>query len=182
MRKGGSKQKGAANERLVCRQLSLWVTNGKREDIFWRSAMSGGRATVAKRKGVHLAAQSGDISSIDKQGHPLTEDFYIETKHVRDIALDRFILTGTGPLMRYWQTACREARSYRKRPLLIIKQNLLPMILLCRRGTVQALTGGKLKVNKSAAIVHQSGCEIWLFDTVLAVPFNYQPVAVSSML
>src|SRR5215216_6431446 len=41
--------KGPQWEREVCRALSLWVTNGERVDVFWRSAMSGGRATVHNR-------------------------------------------------------------------------------------------------------------------------------------
>lgn len=173
MRRGGSKQKGAANERNICRMLSLWVTNGKREDIFWRSAMSGGRATVAKRKGTHLAAQSGDISSVDKAGHPLTDAYYIETKHVKTIALERFLLTSTGPLVKYWMTACREARQYNKKPLLIIKQNLLPVIVVCKRGSIHALTGGKLNASKSVATVYSPAeCEIWLLDRVLSAPFQ----------
>jgi len=47
MRKGGGKAKGASFERDICRRLSLWVSAGKQEDVFWRSAMSGGRSTVA---------------------------------------------------------------------------------------------------------------------------------------
>jgi hypothetical protein len=51
MRKGGGKQKGSQFERDVCRELSLWVSHGKQEDVYWRSAMSGGRSTVAALKG-----------------------------------------------------------------------------------------------------------------------------------
>lgn len=175
MRRGGSKQKGAQNERNICRLLSLWVTHGKQEDVFWRSAMSGGRATVAKRRGKKLASQAGDISSVDEAGHILTDDFYIETKHVKLLALDRFIVKRTGPLVNYWHTASQEAVSYRKSPLLIVKQNMLPTLLICRFGIVSKLTGNKLRASDSLAKVYGGNpCEIWLFEKVLSVPFAYR--------
>lgn len=174
MRRGGSKQKGASNERAVCRQLSLWVTHGTKEDVFWRSAMSGGRATVAKRRGKTLASQAGDISAIDPSGHILTDNFYIETKHVKTLALDRFIVTRTGPLVKYWNTACLEAASYQKKPLLIVKQNLLPMLFICEFNTVAKLTGRNSTLSGCLArVYHNPTCEIWPFDYVLAQQFDY---------
>jgi len=176
MKHGGGSQKGATNERKVCRLLSLWVTHGKREDVFWRSAMSGGRATVAKRKGKILASQAGDISAVDEAGHTLTNYFYIETKHVKAIQLDRFIVTQTGPLVKYWKTVQLEARSYNKQPLLIVKQNLLPILFICPFGIASKLTEGRLKRTEALARVYgQHACEIWLFERVLSAPFAYQP-------
>jgi len=170
-----SKQKGASNERSVCRQLSLWVTHGTKEDVFWRSAMSGGRATVAKRKGKKLASQAGDISSVDINGHILTDHFYIETKHVKNLCLDRFIVTRTGPLVKYWNTACLEATTYNKQPLLIVKQNLLPALLICEFGTVGKLTGKRVTLNGCLARVYSSSvaCEIWPFEHILTLRFAY---------
>ena len=55
MRKGGGKAKGSSFERLICKELSLWITGGEHQDVFWRSAMSGGRSTVAMKKGDKLA-------------------------------------------------------------------------------------------------------------------------------
>lgn len=176
MKRGGGSQKGANNERKVCRLLSLWVTHGKREDVFWRSAMSGGRATVAKRKGKMLASQAGDISAVDEAGHILTDYFYIETKHVKSVALDRFIVTQTGPLVKYWKTANLEARSYGKSPLLIVKQNMLPTLLLCQFGVAVKLTDNGLKRTECLARAYGPlACDIWLFEHVLSAPFAYQP-------
>ena len=36
--------KGSEFEREMCKCLSLWWTDSKRDDVFWRSAQSGGRA------------------------------------------------------------------------------------------------------------------------------------------
>ena len=177
MRSGGGKQKGASFERDTCRRLSLWVSHGKREDLFWRSAMSGGRATIGNKRGINLAAQAGDISSVDKAGHVLTCDFYIETKHVKYIGLDTFIIKNSGPLAKYWKTTYREASNYEKFPILIIRQNRLPTLLLCGIGNRELFHNIRLsdrKKYKAKIYLSKSlDCELWLFDDILNTPFNY---------
>src|SRR4051794_4734956 len=108
MKKGGGKGKGSSYERYVCKVLSLWITNGEREDVFWRSAMSGGRATVQHRRGVSVR-QSGDICAVAPEGHVLTDTLYIECKHVKKLGLDSFLIKGTGPLANFWDKAQKEA-------------------------------------------------------------------------
>lgn len=179
MRPGGSKQKGSAFEREVCKQLSRWVSHGKREDLFWRSAMSGGRATVAGRRGTTLASQAGDISSVDKAGHVLTNEFYFETKHVKDIALDKFIVTGSGPLANYWKIAYREARAYNKEAVIIIRQNRFPTLLLAHDRIVETLHDTRHSVRGKLAVIYGSSGKLglWKFDAVTAVPFRYSTEA-----
>ncbi len=77
MRPGGGHSKGASFERQVCRDLSLWLTEGKHDDCFWRSAMSGGRATVRFKKGRTSRSQAGDISPISGIGEKLTDLFLL---------------------------------------------------------------------------------------------------------
>jgi len=72
--------KGASFERDISRQLSLWWTHGERDDVFWRSSMSGGRATVRAKKGQKTAYQNGDITATDPIGSPLIENVAIELK------------------------------------------------------------------------------------------------------
>ncbi len=72
--------KGASFERDISRQLSLWWTHGERDDVFWRSSMSGGRATVRAKKGQKTAYQNGDITATDPIGSPLIENVVIELK------------------------------------------------------------------------------------------------------
>lgn len=127
MRAGGSKQKGASWEREVCRSLSLWVSDGSQEDCFWRSAMSGGRSTVAARKGKRLATQAGDISSIHAAGNSFADKFLIECKHYSTLDWHG-LLTGKGNLSQFWERCCGEASRCHKYPLLVAKQNHLPPI------------------------------------------------------
>lgn len=75
-----SKTKGSSFERKVCKMLSLWWTSSKRDDIFWRTAGSGGRATVRKKKGKNTYNQHGDICAVDPIGEPLLKLCTIEVK------------------------------------------------------------------------------------------------------
>jgi hypothetical protein len=129
MRAGGGKQKGAAFERLVCEKLSLWVTDGKSDCAFWRSAMSGGRATVRHAKGKKTQSQSGDISAVAPEGHALVNYFSIECKFVKDLNLQAALMKGKGPLVEYWKQVSRDAAKAGKRPLLIAKQNNCPVVV-----------------------------------------------------
>lgn len=125
MRKGGGKQKGSQFERDACRQLSLWVSHGKHEDVFWRSAMSGGRSTVAHAKGKRLAAQAGDISCIHPSGQYLASRFVFECKFYADLNYTG-LLTRRGNLVEFWDTLKAEAVRYGKTPFLIARQNRQP--------------------------------------------------------
>ena len=84
MKQGAGKQKGSSFERKICKELSLWITDGERDDLFWRSSNSGGRATIVAVDGTRHT-QSGDISAIHPLGHAFTETFVVECKHHRCI-------------------------------------------------------------------------------------------------
>lgn len=128
MRRGGSKQKGSAFERQICKELSLWVSSGKDQDIFWRSAMSGGRSTVALKKGTKLSSQAGDISSIHKRGHTFIDKFFVECKFYKNLEFAGLI-NGRGKLLDFWYRACSDAEEYNKLPFLIAKQNHYPTVV-----------------------------------------------------
>lgn len=132
MRQGGGKSKGASFERDVCKELSIWASNGKQEDLFWRSAMSGGRSTVAAKLGKRLAAQAGDITAIHPLGQPLIKHFLIECKHYKSLDFDGLI-TGKGQLVSFWQVALKQAATYGKQPMLIAKQNRFPTVICMTR-------------------------------------------------
>lgn len=72
--------KGSSFERKICKQLSLWWSGGKRDDIFWRSSQSGGRATQRSKSGRKTFGSYGDIAAVDPIGLPLLEVFTIELK------------------------------------------------------------------------------------------------------
>lgn len=72
--------KGFTFERWCCKQLSLWWTDGKRDDIFWRTAGSGARAKIRSKKNKNTYGQYGDVTAIDPIGSPLIKMFTIELK------------------------------------------------------------------------------------------------------
>ncbi len=127
MKPGAGKRKGSQFEREICRELSMWVSDNTQEDVFWRSAMSGGRSTVAAAKGKRLAAQAGDISCIHPVGQNFANLFHIECKSYRDLKI-LGLLSGTGFLVDFWDDTYNQAHLYGKHPLLIAKQNRWPAI------------------------------------------------------
>lgn len=72
--------KGGAYERDISRILSLWWTDGARDDVFWRSYGSGGRATVRRKKDKTTAGGTGDIVATDEVGLPFTRLVTTEIK------------------------------------------------------------------------------------------------------
>lgn len=156
-----SKQKGSTFERLVCVRLSLWVTGGKSKDCFWRSAMSGGRAS---RSVDALPRQAGDISAVAPEGHVLTDKFYIELKHLKDIELTSFILSRAGTLWREWQKACNQAKRFGRRPMMIVKQNSRPTLVL-----TMPLSASR---REPVAVMPWAGVYMYSFDALLQQRFT----------
>lgn len=74
------KNKGNTHERLVASQLSLWWSEGKQDDIFFRSASSGGRATQRAKKGQTTANAAGDLAAMTREGQDLLDFLTIEIK------------------------------------------------------------------------------------------------------
>lgn len=72
--------KGSRFEREISKQLSRWWTGGERDDVFWRSSQSGGRATQRAKRGVRTYGSCGDLTALDPIGEPLLKMFTIELK------------------------------------------------------------------------------------------------------
>jgi hypothetical protein len=127
MSKGGAgKRKGSGFERKICVALSRWVTKGKRRDCFWRSAMSGGRATVIGHQHIR---QAGDICAVAPEGVPFIETFVVECKAYKDIDLEAFIVSNKGKISKWWKKVKSEATQQGRVPMLIAKQNLTPVLV-----------------------------------------------------
>lgn len=60
--------------------MSLWWTDNERDDIFWRSSQSGGRATVRGRKKLTTSGSYGDFMATDPLGIPFLQVFTPEIK------------------------------------------------------------------------------------------------------
>ncbi len=159
MRPGGGKQKGAAFEREVCVALSRWITHNVQDDVFWRSAMSGGRATVAfKRGGRRLASQVGDISCIDPVGSFFINAFAPECKFYSDLNYTG-LLTGKGKLLDFWAEIKKQAGRYNKHPFLVARQNRMAAnVCLDNLGMLE------LGLQRSQALLISPKYNMYIFD------------------
>lgn len=119
------KAKGSAFERKICKALSLWVTDGRRQDVFWRSAMSGGRATV---RGLDVR-QAGDVCAVAPEGHEFCQYWYVECKHLKSLDF-HCLLKGTGALLKHFATAAKQALKRGQTPMLIARQNGTPTVVV----------------------------------------------------
>lgn len=157
MKAGQGKTKGSAFERYCCKRLSLFVTMGQRDDVFWRSAMSGGRATLQLRQDIINRAQSGDMTAIAPEGYELCDRCLFENKFYADLGIPQGLLKGTGHLANFWRSTQKAATRYDKAPVLIAKQNLLPVIVLCPPGLT-------LFRGPPVMTLHRLEAEVYLFE------------------
>jgi hypothetical protein len=127
MKPGGGKQKGSGFEREICKMLSVWVSKGNSDNLFWRSAMSGGRATVRVKKGQETTHGQGDISAITPEGNKLTDLFIIECKNYKSLDFDSY-LYGQGLLVGIWKKLQNETPK-NKKPMLVLKENRRPILV-----------------------------------------------------
>lgn len=163
-RRGRGKGKGSAFERKVCKLLSKWVSRGKRTDLFWRTAMSGGRATVERRKGV-VVRQAGDICAVTPDGHAFTDHWYVECKSYKSIGLTQWIVNNDGKIPGWWAKCKREARDHGREPMLIVKQNFLPILVITRLGR---------SPTEPLCNVHERGAQVSRFDHMIHGEFTYE--------
>jgi len=172
MRKGGGKAKGSAYEREVCKALSLWVSHNKREDLFWRSAMSGGRATVGRRAGKDLAHHAGDISATHRLGHALTDQFYVECKRYADLKIESGVLRGVGKLAAFWKETCKQATIHKKLPMLIARQDQSSTLLIIPLASIINPYGTPMYAHKTVVLRSWvMRADFFEFDAVMKLPF-----------
>lgn len=72
--------KGSQFERSIAKQLSLWYSRGERDDLFWRTAGSGARATTRMKQNIDTANSAGDLGFLHPDGKPFIDICLIEIK------------------------------------------------------------------------------------------------------
>jgi len=135
-----SQRKGAIFERKIAKDISLWLTDGERGDLIRRSIMSGGRYTVAYKKGDDIYRdQAGDLSIAgnDKNVESFLSWFVVELKHYKDLQWDSFIYgkSKTQSVLSFWQKLVKESKKVDKLPFMVVKQNNRDALcILCTDG------------------------------------------------
>jgi len=168
MRPGGGYEKGAEFERKTCEMLSLWITAGARDDLFWRTAMSGGRATIKMREGSQAKAQAGDIGMIDPLGATFLDNFFVEVKHHQDLLFHYLIVGGKSGIVEFWRKTCNDAGDHDKFPLMIVKQNRVKTLWCIDSDGIDQFSDWEfeLPISERCYIPH-TDLHIYLFDDVL---------------
>jgi hypothetical protein len=118
--------KGFDYERECCKAISLWWSRGERDDLVWRTAGSGGRATNRAKQGKTTAGHYGDICATDPAVEPLFKAFAVEvkrgfnrtkTRHGGHLCLldcvDRTAATAE-PVLEQWVAQAEKARAAAK--------------------------------------------------------------------
>jgi hypothetical protein len=160
-----SKNKGSEFERHVCKALSRWITGGGSSECFWRAALSGGRATVAMKRGDKAHPVSGDVAAVTPEGHVLTDSFHIECKHLYDLEVTSFLLKRTGKLAKFWDHTVKVAEHHGKKPMLIVRQNLYPTIVVMPINEMQPYWEALIARSRR-------GWDLGLFDSMVQLPFH----------
>lgn len=114
-----NKNKGNNFEREISKKLSLWWSENKRDDIFWRTQSSGAFYTIRKKFGKQLSTQYGDIQAIDKDGQPFLECVCIEVKRGYNIDFFDFLSKKKSK----FQIFLNQAKNLDKQPVLIYKKD-----------------------------------------------------------
>lgn len=110
--------------------LSLWLSSGQRDDLLWRTSMSGGRATIRFRKGLSTVSHDGDLSSIDPLSAAFTRRFHLECKFYKDLQIASAFLKEKGCLYQFWGDLRALCRQRKKQPMLIAKENKAPAFVM----------------------------------------------------
>lgn len=171
MKSGGGHAKGAQFERDICRQLSLWWTGGSRDDVFWRTPQSGGRATTRRKGGKETYGHYGDILAVDPIGIPLLKFMTFELKCGYKGTSPMDLMDG-GPnslWCRWIRNIQHVAHDAKSRYWGLIVKRYGKRVIFCRPSDVQLHCGGSVDVNNS--YIHICHHEFGDIDVVLLEDF-----------
>lgn len=135
MRKGGGKDKGAGYERECARVLSIWVSEGKSKDLFWRSAASGAMATMRAKQGKDVGPHAGDLIPVGQEGSGFMDAFCVECKRVKsmnwvDLIYNRLdVIDSMPPIDQFWNQAVSQGGDSNRRPFLMFREDRKPDLI-----------------------------------------------------
>ena len=126
--------RGGSFERKEAVVLSLWVSGGTKRDLFQRTAISGGRATAAFKRGKQIR-QSGDLTAVAPEGHIFTDNYFLELKDYKkkNAPLTPFLFKNKGILAKFWAKCKRQAKQYKRYPIMIVRLRGLQLTLVITR-------------------------------------------------
>lgn len=117
-----SKCKGSSFERWVSKELSLWISKGERQDLFWRTHSSGSLGTISK-----MRTEYGDIMAIHEDGKTFMQEWNIECRHGKVLNVKDLLYAGvkkkkSSSIIQFIEEGRTNARLSRRKPLWIFKE------------------------------------------------------------
>jgi hypothetical protein len=109
---GGGSGKGGEFEREFSKLFSDYLTGGARNDVFWRSSQSGGRATTRAKTGLKTAGSYGDITCLDASFAFITRVLCFELKRGYNTVGVLDLLDGKKAepeIIAFWKQCSRDA-------------------------------------------------------------------------
>ena len=152
----GRSSKGSAYEREICQILSLWWTDDEHDDVFWRTAGSGGRARRRGRKNKQTKGHHGDIAATSKEGEALTDLVVLELKkgYNKISIIDILDKPKNGKPQQYevWIEKCKESCKQSRTPywMIIHKRDRREALVIIPSGFYKDLENflGSVPVNR----------------------------------
>jgi len=131
--------KGSTNERSKCKDWSLWWSQDfdpPRDDIFYRTHGSGGRARVRSKMGKTTPGSYGDMMMTDSIGEPLIKACTFEFKKgYNDLSL-LLCIDGKGKKQKFkgfLDQVCNDANDAGNEPVLIIHRDYRKPVICIRK-------------------------------------------------
>ena len=164
------KIKGDNYERIISKKLSIWLSKGENDDLFWRTQGSGSRHTTRYKKNLTLEGQSGDVASVRSGvSEEFLKVFCVEIKFYKDINLWGIVTKSKVGLLGFWKQADEQAKRVNKMPILIVKQNYKPALLISNKIFNKLLIKKfKLKPELEVNLVHQK-IFVWRLENILDI-------------
>ena len=122
------KEKGSKFERLMCKRLSKWWTDGSDDQVFWRNS------GFLSRAGACVEHQYGDIHAISDRGKWFVKNVNVELKFYKDLRLLEVIDKPSKKhvlLIEHWCQCIDDADKSGREPMLIAKRNRGEPFVVC---------------------------------------------------
>lgn len=165
------KIKGGEYERKISKKLSMWLSSGERDDLFWRTSGSGSRHTIRYKKNLTTEGQAGDVTyTCSGISEEFIKVFCMEIKFYKDINLWSVITKSKSGLLDFWDQTYEKAKQVGKTPILIVKENYKPALFISNESFNMLMKNFELKSELMVNLLHQK-IFIWKLEDL----FNIDP-------
>lgn len=122
-----NKSKGSAFEREICKRLTIWLIGKDKPIQFWRSAASGGLATLNSKN----ITVTGDIQALTPEAMKIAKYISFEAKTgYKDATFDNFFKDNKSDILRsFWIQCVSSARKSDKFAVLIFRKKGCQVII-----------------------------------------------------